>query len=268
MSESSAFPASPHPDDDHRKRELDLREREVAVREREVAAKEAETNKSPWLNPLVIGLLVAVTGLIGSVLVAVTGLIGSVLVTRMNNQSSQSVERFRVVASLVAGAMTREKACDALLLVTDLQILDDPNNTFHHVCQNQSQQAPGLGSSNLVNPPIPTIAKGGAPIGAKYQSKYKKNDLECVNETVKVSATGWEERTSSSDSPAGCEVGAVIFPYTERESIDPQYFLLYDESRNLFARLPNITVGETGPSDWRLVSNQTWNAGRSVTRVK
>jgi hypothetical protein len=57
MSESEVFPVPPPPDDDHRKRELDLREREVAAHEREMAAKEAEINKSPWLNPLVIGLL-------------------------------------------------------------------------------------------------------------------------------------------------------------------------------------------------------------------
>ena len=246
MSESEVFPVPPPPDDDHRKRELDLREREVAAREREMAAKQAEINKSPWLNPLVIGLLVAVIGLIGSV-----------VVTQMNNQNSQSVERFRAQSSLVAGAITRTKACESLHLLKDLKVLDDANNAIEQACPNQRQQAP-----------IPPIAKGGTPIGTEYQSKYKKNDLDCINETVKVSATGWEERTSSSDSPAGCEVGAVIFPYTEQESNDPQYLLLYDEGRNLFARLPNIAVGETGPSDWRLVSNQTWNAGRSVTRVK
>jgi hypothetical protein len=248
MSESDVLPASPPPDDDHRKRELDLREREIAAREREIAAKEAEINRSPWLNPLVIGLLVAVIGLAGSV-----------VVTWMNNQNSQRVERFRAQSILVTGAISTYQgdACRNLLSLVELKLLDDTNSAVQ-VCKSRS---------NFVNAPIPPIPKGGAPIGTKYRSKYKKNDLECVNETVKVSATGWEERTSSSDSPAGCKVGAVIFPYTERESNDPQYFLLYDESRNLFARLPNIAVGETGPSDWRLVSNQTWNAGRTVTRA-
>jgi hypothetical protein len=258
MSDPEVLTASPSPGDDHRKRELDLREREVAAYEREITAKEAEINKSPWLNPLVIGLLVAVIGLLGSV-----------VVTRMNNQTSQRVELFRAQSILVAGAIStyHGKACDDLLSLNDLKLLDDTIGAVQ-VCKNQRQQARDLaGQSNLVNAPLPLIAKGGAPIGTKYQSKYKKNDLECVNETAKVSATEWQERTSSSDSPAGCQVDAVIFPYTERESNDPQYFLLYDESRNLFARLPNVAVGGTGPSDWRLVSNQTWNAGRSVTRV-
>jgi Pyruvate/2-oxoacid:ferredoxin oxidoreductase gamma subunit len=80
MSDPEVLPASPSPGDDHRKRELNLREREVAAYEREITAKEAEINKSPWLNPLVIGLLVAVIGLVGSV-----------VVTRMNNQNSQRV---------------------------------------------------------------------------------------------------------------------------------------------------------------------------------
>jgi hypothetical protein len=259
MSESEVFPASPPPDDDHRKRELDLREREVAAREREIAAKEAEINKSPWLNPLVIGLFVAALGFMGNAVVAL-----------LNNQTTQRVERFRARSNLVIGAINtdQQKACNNLLFLVNLKLLDDTDSAVKQVCQNQPQQAPSLGWSNIVNGPIPPMVKGGSPIGTKYQSKYKKNGLECVNETVKVSATGWEERTSSADSPAGCEVDAVIFPYIERESNDPQYVLLYDEGRNLFARLPNIAVGESGPSDWRLVSNQTWNAGRSVTRVK
>jgi hypothetical protein len=119
----------------------------------------------------------------------------------------------------------------------------------------------------VVVPPlgIPPIVSRGAPIGIKFQNRYLKNNIDCVGETVKVSATEWQERNSS-DSPASCDVG-IIFKYTERESKDPQYFLLYDEDRNLLARIPNIPVGQTGPSDWRQPPSQTWNAGRSLTRV-
>jgi type II secretory pathway pseudopilin PulG len=249
MSESEMLPASPPPNDANRKRELDLREREVAAREREIAAKESEINRSPWLNPLVIGLLVAVIGLAGSI-----------VVTWMNNQNSQRVERFRAQSILVTGAISTYQgdACRNLLSLVELKLLDDTNSAVQ-VCKSRS---------NFVNAPIPPIPKGGAPIGTIYQSEYKRGDLDCINETVKVSATGWEEHTASSDSPPGCQVDAATFPYTERESNDPQYLLLYDEGRNLFARLPNIAVDKTGPSDWRLVSNQTWNVGRSVTRVK
>jgi hypothetical protein len=259
MSDFEMLPASPPPNDDYRKREMDLREREIVVREREIAArereiaaKEAEINRSLWLNPLVIGLLVAVIGLAGSI-----------VVTWMNNQNSQRLERSRVESILVTGAISTYQgdACKNLLSLLDLKLLEDTNPAVQ-VCKSRS---------NFVNAPIPTIpphVQEGAPIGTTYQSVYKKDDLDCVNETVKVSATKWEERTASSDSPAGCKVGAVIFPYAERESNDPQYFLLYDEGRGLLARLPNEAVGQTGPSDWRLVSNQTWNAGRSVTRVK
>jgi hypothetical protein len=113
---------------------------------------------------------------------------------------------------------------------------------------------------------IPPIVNGGAAISTKFQNRYLKNNVECAEETVKVSATEWQERNSP-DSPTSCDAGAVIFKYTERESNDPQYFLLYDEGRNLFARIPNIPVGQTGPSDWRQLPSQTWNAGRSLTRV-
>jgi hypothetical protein len=120
----------------------------------------------------------------------------------------------------------------------------------------------------VVVPPldIPPITRGGAPIGTKFQFRYLKDNIECINETVKVSATDWEQRNSA-DSPASCNVDAFIFKSTERESNDHQYFLTYEEGRSLFTRLPNIPVGQTGPSDWRQLPSQTWNAGRSLTRV-
>jgi hypothetical protein len=124
------------------------------------------------------------------------------------------------------------------------------------------------GPSRVVVPPldIPPIVKGGAPVGTKFQNRYLKTNVQCIGETVKVSATEWEERNSA-DSPPSCNVDAVIFKYTERESDDPQYLLTYDESRNLLAHLPNVPVGQTGPSAWRQPPSQTWNAGRSLTRV-
>jgi hypothetical protein len=65
-------------------RELDIYDREIAAREREVKAKEVELNKSRWLNPLVIALLVGAIGLIGNMIVAY-----------VNNQNTLKVERIR-----------------------------------------------------------------------------------------------------------------------------------------------------------------------------
>jgi hypothetical protein len=259
MGESEILPSAPVPLNEHYiKRELDLREREVAAREREITAKEAEIKKSPWLNPLVIGVFVAAIGLIGNFVVAAE-----------NNRNTQTVERFRAQSNLVIEAIKADQqtACNNLVFFVKLRLIDDTEKAIRQVCVNQPQQAPSLGRTDFTSGPIPPLVKVGAPVGTKYQSKYTKGDLECINETVKVSTAGWQERTASSDSPAGCHVDAVVFQYTERESNDPQYLLLFDEGRSLFARLPNIAVGQTGPSDWRLASNQTWNAGRSVTRV-
>jgi hypothetical protein len=116
------------------------------------------------------------------------------------------------------------------------------------------------------NEAIPPIAKGGAPVGAKYQYTYKKNDLDCTGEYVKVSTTDWQQRLSS-ESPAGCRVEFVVFTFTERESSDQHYFLLYDASRNLFARLTDTEKGQQSPNEWRLVSDKTWNQTYALTRV-
>src|SRR5882762_3933039 len=144
MSESEVLPATPPPNDANRKRELDLREREVAAREREIAAKEAELNKSPWLNPLVIGLFVAALGFIGNAVVAA-----------LNNQNAQTVERFRAQSSLVIDAIKadQQKACNNLLFLVKAELLDDPHTAIKHVCQDQPQQAPALGFSNFISGP-------------------------------------------------------------------------------------------------------------------
>lgn len=113
---------------------------------------------------------------------------------------------------------------------------------------------------------IPPIVKGGAPVGTKYQYTYKKDDLDCTGEYVKVSATDWQQRLSS-ESPLGCRVGFVVFTFTERESSDHHYFLLYDASRNLFARLTDTEKGQQSPNEWRLISNNTWSQTYALTRV-
>src|SRR5579862_7113886 len=125
MSGSEVLSVSPGPDDDHIRRELDLREREVAAREREIAAKEAEFNRSLWLNPLVIGLFVAALGFVGNAVVAL-----------LNNQTTQSVERFRARSNLVIGAINtdQQKACNNLLFLVNAKLLDDTGSAVKQVC--------------------------------------------------------------------------------------------------------------------------------------
>jgi hypothetical protein len=115
-------------------------------------------------------------------------------------------------------------------------------------------------------PSVPPLVKRGAPVGTKYQFIYKQNDLDCAGEYVKTSANDWQQRISS-ESPAGCRVGSVVFTFTERESGDPHYFLLYDASRNVLARFTDVEKGQVSPNEWRLVSNPTWNQTYAVTRI-
>jgi hypothetical protein len=274
MNGNPMLPPSTPPDNDPTTNRLDLREREIAAREHEVAAKEAaiaareeevsakqaKIEKSAWINPLVIGLFVATLGLIGNAVVAV-----------LNNRNSQEVERYRVHSNVVVDMIKTnpQYACNNLLFLVKLKFFGedmDKASAIKQVCEDQPQQAPSLGS-DFSNGPVPPIVKNGAPVGADYQWNYTKDGSECVKETIKLSETEWEERTTAS-SPAECHVNNDTFQYTERESNDPQYFLLYDEGRSLLARLPNVAAGQTGPSAWRLVSNQTWNTARPLTRVK
>jgi hypothetical protein len=153
-----------------------------------------------------------------------------------------------------------------MLFLVNLKLLEDKDGAIKHVCLYEPQQAPSLASNNLSSGLVPPIATKGAAIGTSYHWIYKKDNLECIKETVKVSAEQWTEQVSA-NSTADCKVGEFVYKYTERESNDSAYFLLYDDARNLLARMPNIPVGQEGPSAWRLASNETWNEARSLTRV-
>jgi hypothetical protein len=113
---------------------------------------------------------------------------------------------------------------------------------------------------------IPKLVTGGAPIGSRFQYNFAKGSVVCTGEYIKVSPTEWYERPAARNA-SGCLVDSFIFQYTERVSDDPRYILLYDESRNLLARIVNANNGELTPTDWRLVTEHTWNAGHSVTRI-
>jgi hypothetical protein len=115
-------------------------------------------------------------------------------------------------------------------------------------------------------PPIPPLVTGGAPVGSRFQYSYKDGLSECLSEYVKVSGTEWYEQASP-EASANCKAGAILVMYTERKSNETRYILLYDESRKLFARLNNTPKGHFSPTEWRLVSDETWNAGHSVTRI-
>jgi hypothetical protein len=84
---------------------------------------------------------------------------------------------------------------------------------------------------------------------------------------VKVSPTEWYERPVKLD-PAGCLGDAANFRYTERQSDDETYLLLYDEGRSLFSHIKIGSVGQSGPSAWRKVASDGWNDYRTLKRMK
>jgi hypothetical protein len=126
-----------------------------------------------------------------------------------------------------------------------------------------SKISPQPGSADLKVPPI---AVPGAAIGTMYDyTSQDPGSIQCRGEFIKVSASTWYERHVPQDPPQ-CLVNAVIFTYTERESPDKTYILLYDAGRKLFARLTNTPIGEASPNEWRLISGVDWNVSRMIVR--
>lgn len=117
---------------------------------------------------------------------------------------------------------------------------------------------------------IPPLAVPGAPVGTTYEYTFKDpGSNTCTGEYIKVSASEWYERHVPTDPPQ-CLVDATIFTYSERESSDKNYILLYDAGRHLYARLANTQIGETSPGEWRLVSSgdEDWNVVHMLVRRK
>jgi type II secretory pathway pseudopilin PulG len=176
-------------------------------------------------------------------------------------QINGRIERFRLVAIVVVvlaiiGAGLSAYAITVQKQIPDLTAPKKPDDDVH----------PNPPAPNGSTDKVPPLVKGGAAIGTSFQYTFTKNGSQCVNETAKVSPTEWQERPVTG-SAAGCLVDAVIFEFTERESKDPRYILLYDEGRNLLARFGNVEKGQSTPSEWRLVSESKWNEVRAVTRA-
>jgi hypothetical protein len=123
-----------------KQRELDLKEREVSAQEREAAAKEKELERSRWLNPTVIAIFAAAIGLISSVVVA-----------RLNNKATQDLERSRSQSTIIleairTGTGNTDAACKNLVFLSNLQLIDDPQQTIHKQCASVPAGIPSLPS--------------------------------------------------------------------------------------------------------------------------
>jgi len=97
---------------------------------------EEEIRKSPWLNPLVLGLFAATLGFMSNV-----------WVTSSNNRNSQQIERMRSQSNLILESIktgNTESNCKNLSFFVRLGLLDDPQNAIQNVCQPGSKEAPAL----------------------------------------------------------------------------------------------------------------------------
>jgi len=126
-----------------RKRELDLKEREITAREREVtnserdvALREIELKRTRWGNPLVLALFAAAIGLIGNIFVA-----------RVNNTSTQDLERIRAQSNLILEAIKTgnpDAACKNLLFFVNLGLVRDQDKAIHGQCDSAPIGPPSL----------------------------------------------------------------------------------------------------------------------------
>jgi hypothetical protein len=125
----------------------ELRLQELAIKNREVSLKEAELRRSRWLNPTVIGLVAAASGLFGNLFVAF-----------FSNQNSQRIERFKAQSNLIVQAVgtgDQKSACRNLLSFLRLGLLEDPEGRLAR-CETDLNTIPVLPSGSTYTPILDT----------------------------------------------------------------------------------------------------------------
>jgi hypothetical protein len=124
-----------------KRRELDLKEREVSAKEREVEVRQRELNRTRWWNPITLGVVAGVVGLLANAAVAY-----------INNRATRDVERMRAQAELALDAIrtgtgNTDAACKNLLFLVNLRMVDDLNSTIRSQCEGAKTGPPSLPSS-------------------------------------------------------------------------------------------------------------------------
>jgi len=142
-------PQSPSLDERKFEQENADRKRELDIKEREVAAKEGELKRTRWGNPLVLALFAAAVGLIGNVFVA-----------RVNNTSTQELERLRGQSNLILEAIktgSPDAACKNLLFFVNLNLIQDPVGAIHGQCATAPKGPPSLPALTAPPPSISSM---------------------------------------------------------------------------------------------------------------
>jgi hypothetical protein len=136
---------------EERKFEFDreVRLQEIALRARETAIKETELNRSRWLNPTVIGLVAAASGLFGNLLVA--------LISNLNNQRIEEIKGQSSLIVQAVGTGDQKSACRNLISFIHLGLLKDPDGRLSK-CETDLNSIPVLPSGSTYTPLLDTPA--------------------------------------------------------------------------------------------------------------
>lgn len=150
--------------------ERDARLKEIAIRDRELSIKETEFRRSRWLNPTVIGLVAAATGLFGNLLVAFFA-----------NVNNQKIEKFKAQSNLIVQAVgtgDAKSACRNLISFIRLGLLEDPEGRLSK-CETDLNTIPVLPSVSTYTPILDTpSAVSMAPVvSASFQGDHYHYDV-------------------------------------------------------------------------------------------
>ncbi|RBP09738.1 hypothetical protein DFR50_12184 [Roseiarcus fermentans] len=126
-------------------REMQLQRNLLNTRELEL--KENDARRSRWLNPTVIGLIAAASGLFGNMFVAL-----------VSSSNSQRIEQFKAQSNLIVQAVgtgDQKSACRNLISFIRLGLLDDPEGRLGK-CETDLNAIPVLPSGSTYTPVLDT----------------------------------------------------------------------------------------------------------------
>ena len=127
--------------------DMEIKAQEMSLKARELALKENESQRSRWLNPTVIELIAAASGLFGNMFVAL-----------ISSSNSQRIEQFKAQSNLIVQAVgtgDQKSACRNLIVFIHMGLLEDPEGRLAK-CETDLNAIPVLPSGSTYTPILDT----------------------------------------------------------------------------------------------------------------
>lgn len=146
-----------------KEQELSIKREEIAIKQREIELKLLEHKRNIWLNPINLGVLAALIGVLGTVIAKQIEDVSNRKLEQQRIENASLLEKTKLNSSLILEAIKtgdQEKAAKNLAFLVEHQLIDDPDGKIRASLANKDK-IPVLPATYPIDaaPPPPFIAE-------------------------------------------------------------------------------------------------------------